>query len=319
MSKKIVSIVGATGSQGSSIVNALLKNNEYAIRALTRNPNSPAGQALAAKGVEVVSADANNLESLTAAFQGSHAIYAITDFFEPFAKEGPAKAMEVEVAQGINLAKAAAATTTLEHYIWSTLPNAKKISNGQFLIPHFEAKNRIDSYIRSDKNLLAKTTFLWITFYASNYYFPMYTPYFIPTANKYIQIQSTPASTPILSLGDVKTNVGIFVSTILANPSKTRNGKIVLVYSEKTTIGEQLQKWAKAQNTTAQYVQVDRDTFHSIWPLWAEEMGVMMEFWNWAGDKSWDNGDEGVLVKEDLGIDGNSLVLAEEAFLSLKF
>lgn len=84
----------------------------------------------------------------------------------------------METAQGINLAKAAAATSTLKHYIWSTLPNGKKLSNGKYVIPHFESKNKVEEYIRSDPNLLAKTTFLWVAFYASNYFFPMYTPNF---------------------------------------------------------------------------------------------------------------------------------------------
>lgn len=87
--------------------------------------------------------------------------------------------MKVEVEQGKNLANAAIKTPTLKHYIWSTLPNAMKISNGQYLVPHFEAKNKIDEYIRSQPELLAKSTFLWVTWYASNYKFPMFTPNFL--------------------------------------------------------------------------------------------------------------------------------------------
>jgi hypothetical protein len=108
--------------------------------------------------------------------QGSTAIFAVTDFFEPFAASGPEKAAEVETVQGINLAKAASQVPTLQHYIWSTLPNAKRISNGKHLVPHFHAKNTVDDYIKSDPGLLAKTTFLWVTFYASNYQYPMFTP-----------------------------------------------------------------------------------------------------------------------------------------------
>jgi hypothetical protein len=84
--------------------------------------------------------------------------------------------MKVEVQQGKNLANAAAKTSTLKHYIWSTLPNGSKISNGKYVVPHFDAKNKIDEYIKSKADLYAKTTFLWITFYAQNYVFPMFTP-----------------------------------------------------------------------------------------------------------------------------------------------
>jgi len=87
--------------------------------------------------------------------------------------------MKVEVTQGKNLANAAARTATLQHYIWSTLPNGKKISNGKYVVPHFEAKNAINDYIKSNSTLLPKTTFMWVTFYAQNYLFPMFTPNFL--------------------------------------------------------------------------------------------------------------------------------------------
>lgn len=108
--------------------------------------------------------------------KGATLIFAVTDFFEPFAANGPDEAMKVESAQGINLAKATSATPTLKHYIWSTLPNGKKISGGKYVVPHFEGKNQIDAYIKSDPTLLAKTTFVWVTFFASNLFFPMFTP-----------------------------------------------------------------------------------------------------------------------------------------------
>ena len=87
--------------------------------------------------------------------------------------------MDVEEAQGINLAKAASKTATLEHYIWSTLPNSERLSNGKYRVPHFAAKNRIDDYIKADKALFAKTTFFWITWYANNYQYPIFTPNYI--------------------------------------------------------------------------------------------------------------------------------------------
>ena len=317
MGKKIVSVVGATGVQGSSVVDALLREGDYSIRAITRKPGSDNAKALAAKGVEVVQADLNDLASLKAAFQGSYAVYAVTDFFEPFGQSGPQKAIEVEAEQGINLAKAAASTSTLEHYIWSTLPNGLKISGGKYLVPHFESKNKVDEYIKGNASLLAKTTFLWITFYATNYYFPMFTPYHIPTAGKYIQIQTTPPNVPVLSIGDARKNVGVFVKAILSQPEKTLNGKFVLAYAEETTAGAMLQTWGKAQDKQTQYVQVNDETFNAIWPMWAEEIGVMMQFWEEVGDKSW-SGEKEILTKKDLGIK-EPLQDLEQSFAALKF
>ena len=317
MGQKIVSVVGATGIQGGSVIDALLKEGDYSIRGITRNPGSENAKSLAGRGVEIVKADLNDLASLKTAFQGSFAIYAVTDFFEPFGQHGPQKAIEIESQQGINIAKAAASTSTLEHYIWSTLPNGMKISGGKYLIPHFESKNKVDDYIKSDAPLLAKTTFFWVTYYATNYYFPMFTPYHIPTAGKYIQIQDTSPNVSVKAIGDARKNVGAFVQAILSNPEKTMNGKFVLAYVEETTAGAMLQMWGKAQDKQTQYVQVDEKTFNALWPMWAEEIGVMMQFWETVGDKSW-AGEEGILTKEDLSIKQPLLGL-EQSFAGLKF
>lgn len=204
-----LTVVGATGTQGGSVIDSALTAGRYRVRALTRNPSSDKAKALAARGVEVVKADLNDHASLVKAFQvsrfapalaiyimttlqGSTAIYAVTDFFEPFAAFGPEKAVEVETAQGINLAKAASQIPTLQHYIWSTLPNAKRISSGKYIVPHFDAKNKVDDHIKSDPVLLAKTTFLWVTYYASNYQFPMFTPNLLVSTVLVCRVRSNP-------------------------------------------------------------------------------------------------------------------------------
>jgi uncharacterized protein YbjT (DUF2867 family) len=176
---KLLTVVGATGTQGTSLIDNALKDGVYKVRGLTRDPSSAKAQALAARGVEMVQVDINDEQALVKAFEGSTAIFAMTDFLEPFMSNAPVKAMEIEAQQGINLARAASQTSTLEHYIWSSLPNIKKLTDGKYMIPHFEGKNMVDEYIRSDKTLLAKTTFLWITWYGTNFLYPVFTPNYI--------------------------------------------------------------------------------------------------------------------------------------------
>jgi hypothetical protein len=317
-SKKIVSIVGATGAQGGSVVNALLGNPEYSIRAVTRNVNSASAKALAARGIELVQADANNLESLKAAFAGSYAIYAVTDFFEPFGNHGPEEAIKIESAQGMNLAKAAAATPTLEHYIWSTLPDAKAISDGKFVIPHFESKNIVDRWIRTQPELLKKTTFFWVTFYAQNILWGPLLPISVPSANKYIQLTTISGKTPIVSIGDATANVGKFIAATLARPEQTSGGSVVIASESETTWDGWLQWWAESEGKTVQQVIVTDEDFDAIWPALGKEVGIMMKFWEEAGERSWDPL-PGVKLfeREDLGVDG--LVNAKQAFTQLKF
>ena len=65
----VLTVIGATGKQGGSVVNAALESAGYKVRALTRNVESEKAKVLAAKGVELVAADVNNKESLIRAFQ----------------------------------------------------------------------------------------------------------------------------------------------------------------------------------------------------------------------------------------------------------
>ncbi|KAH0536619.1 hypothetical protein FGG08_006530 [Glutinoglossum americanum] len=297
---KIITVFGATGVQGGSVVAALLHDKSLKIRAITRNVNSEAAKSLKSKGVELATADLNDENSLAKALEGSNYIFAVTDFFEPFASSGPEAAIKVESAQGINLARAASRTPTLEHYIWSTLPNGKRISGGKYLIPHFESKNIIDDYIKQDKNLFPKTTFVWFTFYAANYLFPMFTPNFVKSSGKHVQIQPSPPNVPIYSIGDAKANVGIFVRSILNQPGLTL-GKFVLAYTESLTVGQLLENWSAATGKPSVYVQTSLEDFDRVWPMWGHEMGIMMKFWEEAQDKSW-SGEEGILTKESLSI-----------------
>jgi hypothetical protein len=246
--------------------------------------------------------------------QGSTAIYAVTDFFEPFAASGPAVAIEIESKQGFNLARAASVTPTLKHYIWSTLPNGSKISGGKYKVPHFEAKNRVDDYIKADASLYAKTTFLWITFYAANYMYPMFTPNFLKSSGKYIQLSTAAPSTPFHTIGDTRANVGAFVMAILRKPEVSLR-KFVLAKTETVTNREVLATWSRATGLAAEFVRVTLDEFDHVWPAWGREMGLMLEFWDEAREKSWTG--ESIVGAEELGVDVGSLVGLEAAFRRL--
>jgi ornithine cyclodeaminase/alanine dehydrogenase-like protein (mu-crystallin family) len=80
---KIFTVFGATGNQGGSVVNHILAHPElskqYKIRAITRDPSSKKGQALEARGAEVVSADLNDSESIKKAINGSSAVFGVTN------------------------------------------------------------------------------------------------------------------------------------------------------------------------------------------------------------------------------------------------
>lgn len=78
---KLVTVFGATGLQGGSVVRSLISNKdrEFSVRGITRNPDSEKSKALAALGVEMVKAEGSNLEEIKQAFRGSWAVFLNTD------------------------------------------------------------------------------------------------------------------------------------------------------------------------------------------------------------------------------------------------
>lgn len=59
----------------------------FAVRALTRKPDSPAAKALAARGAEIVVADLDDGESVARAFEGAYGAFCVTNFWEHFSPE----------------------------------------------------------------------------------------------------------------------------------------------------------------------------------------------------------------------------------------
>jgi uncharacterized protein YbjT (DUF2867 family) len=167
--KKIIAVVGATGAQGGGLVRAILadREGEFAVRALTRNPDSESARALAGLGAEVVQADLDDQASLERAFAGAYGVFALTNFWEHFSPEK-------ELAQAGNQARAAKAAE-VRHVIWSTLEDTRRwvslgddrlpTLQGRYKVPHFDAKGEADQIFRV---LGVPTTFLLTAFYWDN-------------------------------------------------------------------------------------------------------------------------------------------------------
>ncbi|KAK7968851.1 hypothetical protein PG988_007924 [Apiospora saccharicola] len=291
----IFTIVGATGTQGGSVVRALLDDPKYTIRAITRNVKSKSARTQAARGVEVVEADLHDVESLRVAFAGSHAVFAVTNFFDALPAGGVERAMEIETRLGANLADAAAATD----------------------------KNRVDDYIKEKHpRLLQKTTFFWAGWYAGNMNYPWFKPIAVPSADggdgprPHIQLLGVSPSTIIPSAGDEKTNVGLFVRATLDHPEKTLPAKTVAGVVEQATYGEVAQAYGAAQGIQVRCVQIPKDDYRGLWPVWGELMDVTNSYFEVMGGKAFDTADDVVLTMEDLKVDG--LVGTAEAFAAEK-
>ncbi|KAJ5308874.1 hypothetical protein N7508_004253 [Penicillium antarcticum] len=108
MNGGIPTVIGATGTQGGSVVAAALSSGNYKIRVVTRAINSDTSKVLMLNGVVVVVADWNDEQSLVKTSEGSYAIYVETDFWDSFVTQSIEDTIELEAKQGINMGKAAA-------------------------------------------------------------------------------------------------------------------------------------------------------------------------------------------------------------------
>lgn len=97
------------------------------------------------------------------------AIFAVTDFIGPFLSTSMTadEAEAHEATLGKNIVDVASTIPTLEHFIWSTLPAAKNITNGAFPVPHCDGKAEVDDYIKTSP-LKNKTTYLVVAAYLEN-------------------------------------------------------------------------------------------------------------------------------------------------------
>ena len=130
-----IAVAGATGKQGGAVARRLLSRG-HKIRALTRDPDKPAAQALASKGAEIVRADLENRISLDEALAGAGALFSVQDFLEA--------GVEAELRQGVNLTEAAAASG-IEHIVYSGASTMDRNTG----VPHLDSKWRVETRVRA--------------------------------------------------------------------------------------------------------------------------------------------------------------------------
>lgn len=272
--KKIIAVVGSTGSQGGGLVHAILNdpNGGFAARAITRDPNKDKAKALAAKGAEVVKADLDDVESLKKAFAGAYAVYGVTNFWEHFSAEK-------EKAQAKNIADAAKADG-VKHVIWSTLEDTRKlmqpddkrmpILQEKYRVPHFDAKAEANAYFAG-----LPVTYLVTSFYWDNLYTFGLAPkkdvdgvysWTFPMGNARL------AGMAAEDIG--KTAYGIFKA------GDRYIGKTIGIVSENLTIAEMGDKLAKGLGIgPVTYNAVDANIYRGFGFPGADEMGNMFQMY----------------------------------------
>lgn len=133
---KVIAVAGATGQQGGAVIRALAGKG-FTLRALTRDPNSAAAQAVAKDtGAELVKVDFDDEASIRAALNGAWGAFAVQNTWTA--------GVEGEEAQGHRFAKAAR-DAGVQHFVYTSVASADR----QTGIPHFDNKFRVENTVRS--------------------------------------------------------------------------------------------------------------------------------------------------------------------------
>ncbi|PYH85266.1 NmrA-like family protein [Aspergillus uvarum CBS 121591] len=136
---KIITVFGATGRQGSSVVRSLVQNPQFQVRAITRNPASTKAKELVALGAEVVQADGFNREQLAVAFAGSWGAFVNTNSEDP---ELAAQGLTDEDLGGAVIESAAQAG--VKHLVYSSGLPVAELTHGAVACPGLDLKVQVE-------------------------------------------------------------------------------------------------------------------------------------------------------------------------------
>jgi uncharacterized protein YbjT (DUF2867 family) len=253
--KRVIVVIGATGAQGKGVVNALVNEGAFNVRAVTRNPEKYSG-----KAHQVVFGDLNNLQSLKDAFKNAYGVFVVTNFWEG----------ADEIAQGKNAIDAAKAVG-IEHFVWSTLPNVESISNGEFEVPHFTNKAKVDDLVRS-------AGFKYYTFVQPPFYFQNLVGMMTPQSK---QDGSTGWTLPIdpskkiIHMSDIN-DLGKVVAGAFSQPEKVGNGNYLSLATELNSFNDIIKAY-KDNGKEYSFTQVPDEVFSTFFEG-AKEVAEMLKY-----------------------------------------
>ncbi|MEQ5843686.1 NmrA/HSCARG family protein [Paraburkholderia acidicola] len=215
MSNKIIVVFGATGRQGQGVVNALLDQGGYTVRAISRDAGSDQTKRLAARGVEVVAADLNVVGTLASALTGAYGVFLVTNFWDPATGTS-------EYDQVKNVTDAAK-SAGISHVVWSTLPDTQEISGGRYEVSHFTNKARANAVI-------ADAGFRYFSFVEAPFFFQNFLAQMAPqaTGNGNQKAWAVPMDVTKKSVhaGDIH-ELGKLVRQVFDHPETTGQGQIL--------------------------------------------------------------------------------------------
>lgn len=258
MNKQTILVTGATGAQGGSVAKALLAQDQFNVRMLTRNASSAKAKQLQQMGAEVVEGDLDNKQSLLDAMKDCYGVFGVTNFWEHF---------QNEYQQGINLIDAVKASG-IQHFVYSSLPSYRKLSMGKYAVPHCDIKADLEQYARS---LEIPSTFVHVAFYYENFltFFPLQDD---GNSNLFFGFPQGDTKLAAVSVEDC----GAVVAGIFNHP-KEYVGRKVGIGGDDKSCAEYAAILSRELGRRVYFRHINRDTYAAMDFPGAEELANMFE------------------------------------------
>ncbi|MGW4771783.1 NmrA/HSCARG family protein [Nocardia sp. NPDC004278] len=140
ISEQSILVTGATGWQGGAAARRLLTNGQK-VRALVRDPHSPAARELAAAGAELFQGDMGDRDSLDVAMRDVYGVFSVQPT-QGYPGTPPTFTLDDEVRLGVAVAEAARAAG-VRHLVYSSVGGADRDPG----IARWATKWRIEQHI----------------------------------------------------------------------------------------------------------------------------------------------------------------------------
>lgn len=274
MSKPVITVFGATGAQGGGLARALLADpgRHFAVRAVTRKPDSAAALELKRAGAEVVLADLDDGCSVQRAMDGAYGAFLVTNFWEH-------QSAQKELIQANNLA-AAAAQAGVRHAIWSTLEDTRDsfpadgtrmpVLQHQYNVPHFDAKGAANRFFAQ---LRVPVTFLYTSGYWENLIYFGMGPQRGADGSLSVTFPTAEARIPWIGVEDI----GVSAMEIFLR-GDALIGESIGIAGDHLTAAELATHLGTALGEPVRYNAVTPDEFRAFGFPGADEIGNMWQF-----------------------------------------
>lgn len=250
---RTVLVTGATGKQGGALIDNLA-GKDWNLRAMTRHPEGDAARNLRARGIDIVSGDLDDPDSLTQALQGAWGVFGVQNTWEA--------GVEREEEQGKRLATLAK-QAGVQHYVYASVGSAHRKTG----IPHFDNKARVEETVRSLR--FPSYVICRPVFFMEN----LTSPWFLNGDAIYSALEPSTVL-QMIAVADI----GKYAAAAFTEADKL-NGRELDIAGDARTMPDTADVLGRAFGRSIRYVQIPLDEVRKN----SEDFALMLDWFNRVG------------------------------------